>query len=457
MRSSPKGTPFHLPRAMRILLIIFDGLGDRPAPELGGNTPLEAARAPNLDRLAQRGMCGLFHPLAPGYTLGSPLALHLMFGYPQELFPDRGPLLAVARGLEFGYDAVALAARFASVVPEGGRLRLRERFIRGEGEACRALAQAVAEREVDGLSFRYVYCGRGDGILFIAGEASHEVTDTDPLGLDLPVLEAQARADAHLKERAGRTATALNRYLAWACSQLVSHPMSSRGKLPINFIITKWAGKRVRYEPFRERWGLRPASLPDEEVVAGLMQEMRFDTTSLPNEDDPERDLRQRLARAKELLARGYEFIHLHTKHPDPVSHRNDPEGARDAIEALDRGLEHYWRELAPDPHLITVLTGDHTTPSVWAHHPRRQFIDLHGGEPVPIVIAGGNLRVDDVAEFGERPCAHGGLGHLRGADLMPILLDTAERANMYEMRPTPVRRLYRPRPEDVKPFTLPD
>lgn len=449
------------PLAVNILLIIFDGLADRPAPELGGLTPLEAARTPNMDRLAQRGITGLFHPLAPGYPLGSPLALHLMFGYPEELFPDRGPLLAVARGLALGYDQVALAARFASVAAEPGHLRLVQRFIQGEEEDCRALAEAIQEWESDGLLFRYVYHGAGDGILLIDGESSHEVTDTDPLGLDLPVLKAQARADAGLKEQAQRTAAALNRYLAWAHHQLLDHPLARKreqeGRLSINFLLTKWAGKRLRYEPFAERWGMRPASLPDEEVVAGLMQEMGFSVAPLPKEGDPERDLRQRLAKARQLLAQGFEFVHLHTKYPDFISHMNDPEGACQVIEALDRGLAYYWDQLAHDPNLITVLTSDHTTPSLWTQQPRKQFMDLHGGEPVPIVIAGGNVRVDDVTEFGERSCAKGGLGQFRGSDFMPILLNAAQRTNMYEMRPTPKRHLYRPRPQEVEPFPLPN
>ena len=35
------------------LLIICDGLGDLPIPELGNKTPLEAANTPNLDRMAK--------------------------------------------------------------------------------------------------------------------------------------------------------------------------------------------------------------------------------------------------------------------------------------------------------------------------------------------------------------------------------------------------------------------
>jgi len=117
---------------MRILLIIFDGLADRPAPELDGKTPLEAAHTPNLDRLAAEGVNGLLHPKSPGYPLGSPLALHLMFGYLEAEFPDRGPLLATARGIEIPPGDITLAARFASVEAQpDGRLRLIQRFVRG--------------------------------------------------------------------------------------------------------------------------------------------------------------------------------------------------------------------------------------------------------------------------------------------------------------------------------------
>lgn len=441
---------------MRLLVIFFDGLGDRPSPELGGRTPLEAAHTPNIDRLAAEGINGLVHAKSPGYALGSPLALHLLFGYPEREFPDRGPLLATARGVQTSPGEVTLAARFAAAVSEAGRLRLVERFITDREEACTALAESIAEHEVDGFRFRYVYRGRGDGLLMISPPASFAVTDTDPLGLDLPVLRAQARGDAEDAAAAARTADALNRYLVWAHGRLSAHPMSNgAGDLPpINALITKWGGPRPALEPFVDRWGMRPASLPDEEVVSGLMLELGFHLVHLADEG-PEDDLRRRLEAAKVLLDEGYEFVHLHTKYPDPISHRNDPEGSREAIEALDRAMGYYWRELADDPQLITVLTTDHTTPSVWVNHPRGVFSDQHSGEPGPLVIRGGHVRVDDVREFGERACASGGLGHLRGEDFMPVLLNAAERTNMYEMRPTPIHRPYRPGPDQVEALEL--
>ena len=56
----------------------------------------------------------------------------------------------------------------------------------------------------------------------------------------------------------------------------------------------------------------------------------------------------------------------------------------------------------------------------------------------VPLVVAGPGVRADDVSEFGEATCARGILGHLRGADLMPVLLNAADRPLFLGSRPTP-------------------
>ena len=364
--------------------------------------------------------------------------------------------VARARGLEVAEDDAVLAARLASVVVDDGTPRLVQRFVRGREDACRALAQEIAAHEVDGLRFRYAYSGHGDGTLIIGGGGSHEVTDSDPLALDLPVLRAQARADASDGSLAARTAEALNGYLRWAHVRLAEHVQSrGDGEPPINFLITKWAGPKAHYEPFAARWGMRAASLPDEEVVTGLLLEMGFHIERVEGES-PELDLRRRLERAGELFREGYEFVHLHTKYPDPMSHDNEPARCVEAIEQLDAAMEYYWETLANDGDIVTVLTTDHSTPSVWHGWPRGKFNDQHGGEPGPITIRGGNVRVDGVSEAGERPAAAaGGLGLVRGEDFMPVLLNAAERANLWEMRPTPERRPYRPRPEELEPFQL--
>ena len=50
----------------KIVLLVADGLGGLPI-EPGGPTELEAAKTPNLDALARRGVQGSMFPICPGH------------------------------------------------------------------------------------------------------------------------------------------------------------------------------------------------------------------------------------------------------------------------------------------------------------------------------------------------------------------------------------------------------
>jgi 2,3-bisphosphoglycerate-independent phosphoglycerate mutase len=62
----------------------------------------------------------------------------------------------------------------------------------------------------------------------------------------------------------------------------------------------------------------------------------------------------------------------------------------------------------------------------------------IHSGDPVPLLVAGPGVRADGVKRFGELDFAAGILGQLRGADLMPVLLNAADRPLFLGSRPTP-------------------
>src|SRR4029078_10782308 len=73
-----------------------------------------------------------------------------------------------------------------------------------------------------------------------------------------------------------------------------------------------------------------------------------------------------------------------------------------------------------PVDRAIVCITGDHATPA--------SPDVIHSGDPVPLLVAGPGVRADGVTEFGELPFAAGILGQLRGPDLMPVLLNAADR-----------------------------
>ena len=63
----------------------------------------------------------------------------------------------------------------------------------------------------------------------------------------------------------------------------------------------------------------------------------------------------------------------------------------------------------------LLVVTADHTTPCA---------LKKHSGDPVPICIRGEGVRTDRVKQFGERNCMGGGLGRMKGVQLLPEILN---------------------------------
>ncbi len=118
-----------------IVMVVPDGAGDRPQPELDGLTPIEAAETPNLDALASLGRSGLLYPVGPGLAPSSHQAHFALFGYAEAEFPGRGLLEALGEGLPPAPGEVVLRANLARVSEREGVLWIEERPDPREGEA----------------------------------------------------------------------------------------------------------------------------------------------------------------------------------------------------------------------------------------------------------------------------------------------------------------------------------
>ncbi len=440
--------------SLPILFIILDGLADRPQPVLNGQTPLEAAHTPHLDQLAALGTTGLLTPLAPGVPLESETAHFILFGYGLEQFPGRAAFEAIGRGFEVPHESVVLLASFAETTVIDGKLRrdalLWEKRQTQDEEACARLCAAIAAYETHGLQFALTPCGRCEALLTLRGHPSRDITDVDPFYNNAYVARAQPLAESLHPQSAARTADALNAYLSWAHDQLSQHPLNrkrqARGCASINFVLTKWAAVRPDVAPFQEQNGLRAASIENYPLYVGIARVCGMTPISTSGETDTTADFRQKLHTAYSLFTQGYEFVHVHSKAPDVAAHYKDPLGKMQALEALDVALGPVVERVTNQADLLVVVTGDHATPSSGPL--------IHSGEAVPILLAGGsNVLSDSVTTFHERAAISGGLGHIRGADVMPLLLNTTDRIRLHGVRHQAEARPYwQRRPE---PFRL--
>ena len=101
---------------MKYVILVGDGMGDYPMAELGGKTPLEAAKTPFMDELARRGELGCARTIPPGKEPGSDIANLAIMGYdPERYHTGRAPLEAVSLGVELGETEVAFRANLVTV------------------------------------------------------------------------------------------------------------------------------------------------------------------------------------------------------------------------------------------------------------------------------------------------------------------------------------------------------
>jgi 2,3-bisphosphoglycerate-independent phosphoglycerate mutase len=397
-----------------IVVILLDGLGDRAHAALGGRTGNEAADTPNLDRLFAAGSCGVLYGVAPGRAPSSEVAHWAMLGYRPEEFPGRAVFEAFGRGQEVSDEHVFAYAALRPAERRDGALWLTGRpHPERDAEEAERLVALCDGIEVDGLRFSLAHVWRGEAVLRVSGPADDRVTDTDAFFRDRhPVLRPQA-----LVPEAERTARAAE---AWT-REVMARLDGGR----FNVITLKWWG-RLRPRPsFLERHGVHGTFAGDSAFLRGLALSIGLEAVEAPETDDPVGDLRRRVAFAEERLDAGDTFVFLHQKTADAAGHTKDPEVKRRTIELLDGALDRLPTERA-----VVCLTGDHCTPA--------SPDVIHSGDPVPLVLAGPGVRADPVARFGELDCAAGILGHLRGPDLMPVLLNAADRPLFLGSRPTP-------------------
>jgi 2,3-bisphosphoglycerate-independent phosphoglycerate mutase len=397
-----------------IVVLLFDGLADRAHERLGGRTANEVARTPNLDAFATRGSCGVLYAIGPGRAPSSEIAHWAMLGYEPEEFPNRAVLEALGGGQEVDPEHVFAFAALRPAESRNGELWLtgRPRYDEDEAEV-RALVDRCDGIEVDGLRFDLEHLRRGEAIVRISGGADDRVTDSDAFFRAwYPVLRPQA---AHPEaERTARAAEAWTR-------EVLRRLEGER----FNVITLKWWGRPHPAPTFLERHGVTGSFIADSRFMHGLARAVGLQPLHAPETDDPAADLRRRLDLIRARLDDGETFVFSHLKATDAAGHTKDPAIKQRTIELLDGELGDL-----PTDRAIVCVTGDHATPT----YPEV----IHSGDPVPLIVAGPGVRPDPVESFGELECSRGILGHLRGPDLMPLLLNAADRPLFLGSRPTP-------------------
>jgi len=400
------------------LMLIIDGLGDRPIDEFGGLTPLEAADTPCFDALARGGITGLMDPLSPGVRVGTDVGHLALFGYnPLKVYWGRGPIEAVGIGIDLGPGDVALRCNFATVDEDFIVVDRRAGRIRHTDELA---AMLDGMRLVNGITATFKPATEHRAVLVLSGERlSAEITSSDPgpANEGLPVKEVTSRKPhAPLAEK---TAQAVNEFVKKSHEILREHAInrkrSAGGLPPANIVITRGAGMAVKMRSLTERFEIKGCCVAGESTVVGIARMSGFKTlTSEKLTANIDTDLDEKARLTLEGLKEA-DFVVTHIKGADLVSHDNKPREKLAFIERTDRMLQTIIDGLEASQETFIAITADHSTPCA---------IREHSADPVPVLIHGEGVLTDDVETFGERSCAHGGLCRIRANDFLLSILD---------------------------------
>jgi len=401
---------------MKYVIIIPDGCADEPQPTLGGKTPLQAARIPHMNRIAQRGQVGRANNTPREFTPGSDVANLCLFGYnPHEYFPGRAPLEAAAQGITLGPKDWAIRCNLVTVEDQTMRDFTAGHVSTEEArDLLRTAQEALGSSRLQfypGVSYRNLLIYRGDQE---PAPFSRDTRTTPPHDLtDKSVLDDYPR---------GPGSDLLNHLMSESVPLFANHPVNrarlAAGHLAATNIWLWGIGQAPALRPFAElHQGVRGAMITAVDLLRGLAALVGWRRIEVPGATgylDTDYAAKGRYACAA-LNDPDTDLICVHIEATDEASHEGRPEEKVKALERIDADIVGpLLAALEQRGDYRILVTPDHPTPLRTKTH-------SHGD--VPFAIAGQGVQVDGATTYDEGTAAASELAFPQGWRLMDHFL----------------------------------
>jgi 2,3-bisphosphoglycerate-independent phosphoglycerate mutase len=362
---------------MKYVVLQGDGMADEPIAELGGKTPLEHARTPNLDHMASRGILGLTRTIPRGLPPGSDVGTMSVLGYdPGRYHTGRSPIEAASMGVELGPNDVAFRCNLVTLeMPEGGVEIMRD-FAAGHPATAEA-AEIVLDmgRELGreglefhpGVSYRHLLVWRG-------GESRMRTTPPHDLS-DKPVA-------GHFPDGPGADVLRdlMERSRRFLADHRICREKLARGERAPTAIWLWGQGKRPQIPTLRDRFGIDGSVIAAVDLVNGLGVLAGLRRVNVPGATGfLDTNFRGKAEYGLRALAER-DFLFLHVEAPDEGGHLGDPAKKVEAIENFDEKV------VGP------LLEGLRQSSGEWRmlvmpDHPTPCALKTHTDDPVPFVV----------------------------------------------------------------------
>jgi len=341
---------------VKYLVLIGDGMSDLPLKELNNKTPLEAAKTPNMDFLAQNGVCGWVNNVPAGMQPGSDTANMSIMGYdPKKYLVGRGPFEAASLGVKLKAGEVAFRCNLVTV--KDGKMK---DFTAGHistKEATRImkmLDSKLGGQEIKfypGLSYRHLLVMSNDKCQMtnVKTTPPHDITG-QKIGKYLPK---------------GKGSEVLIQLMNEA--EVVLHDMKTKANM-----IWPWGqGPKPSMPSFQKKYHKKAAMITAVHLLKGIARVLGMDNIDVPGATGYlDTNYRGKAEYAFKAL-KNHDVVFVHVEAPDEAGHEGSVEKKIKSIEDFDRlvvGTILKDSKLQKTNYQLLILP-DHPTPIIKMTH----------------------------------------------------------------------------------------
>jgi 2,3-bisphosphoglycerate-independent phosphoglycerate mutase len=398
---------------MKYIIILADGVADRPMQRLGGRTPLMVAAKPNIDALCAISRCGRLVTVPDDMPPGSEIANMAVLGYDvRKVYQGRGVLEAASIGVPVEDDDLVMRCNLICI--EDGNIKNHSAGHISTEEArelITALNETLSTRYVrfhPGVSYRHVLTV-AHGLNTIRCTPPHDVPGT----AFRDVLVKPSGDDAAMAEF-------LNSLILMSQEILRDHPVNRRrieqGKDSANSIWPWSPGHRPAMRTLQESYGIKGAVISAVDLLYGIGVYAGMTPIKVEGSTGLYDTNYEGKARAAVDALREHDLVYLHIEASDEAGHEGNADLKIRTIESLDqrvvRAIMHDTAAMT-EPVAIALLP-DHPTPCE---------LRTHVHDPVPFMIHHPGTPPDGIDTYDERSVESGSYGLLAGDEFIRALL----------------------------------
>ncbi|MGN0397485.1 MAG: cofactor-independent phosphoglycerate mutase [Candidatus Fimimorpha sp.] len=370
---------------MKYVVVLGDGMADQPLEQLGGMTPLEYAKTPEMDRLSAISEIGLAKTIPNGMKPGSDTANLAVIGYnPKQYYTGRSPLEALSIGVDMKDTDVAIRCNIVTVSEEEG-IPYEERTIIDHSSSEISTQEAAVLLEAVKQAFEnetyqfYVGTSYRHLLIWNQGQVTELTPPHDILGKK---IGAYLPDDAMLRMMQEKSFGILN-----------NHPINvERAKKGLNKANSVWfwgAGTRPQLDSFEGKTGKKGTMISAVDLLKGIAVGAKMNVVEVEGADGSLHTNYEgkAMAAVKDLTENGYDFAYIHVEAPDEMGHQGSAERKVQAIEHLDQRVIRVVVEQLEKKNVDfrMLIMPDHPTPI---------YCRTHTSDPVPYLLYDSTKKV---------------------------------------------------------------